>query len=51
MPTVDGVEVGSVKSSLLCHSLFDLYIGDDPFDKDARKSIGERMASLLCEQL
>lgn len=47
---IDGVQVGSVESALVCRSLFDLYIGDDPFDKDAKKSIGLSMASLLSEQ-
>jgi hypothetical protein len=45
---IDGTEVGSVQSSLLCRSLFDLYIGDDPFDKEAKKLIGQNLASLLC---
>jgi hypothetical protein len=47
---INGEQVGSVESALVCRSLFDLYIGDDPFDKDAKKSIGSSMASLLSEQ-
>ncbi|KAG0582588.1 hypothetical protein KC19_3G071600 [Ceratodon purpureus] len=47
---INGIHVGSVESALLSRSLFDLYIGEDPFDKDAKKSIGQSMASLLCEQ-
>lgn len=47
---IDGTQVGSVESALVCRSLFDLYIGDDPFDKDAKKAIGLNMASLLHSQ-
>jgi hypothetical protein len=44
---VDGKEVGNLQSALLCRSLFDLYIGDDPFDKHGKESIGLGLASLL----
>lgn len=37
---VDGKEIGSVKSELLCRSLFDLYIGEQPFDKQAKEAVG-----------
>jgi len=47
---IDGTQVGSVESALVCRSLFDLYIGDDSFDKDAKKAIGLNMASLLHSQ-
>jgi len=50
LSTVDGTQVGSVESALVCRSLFDLYIGDDPFDKDAKKAIGLNIASLLHSQ-
>ncbi|CAM6059489.1 unnamed protein product [Sphagnum tenellum] len=44
---IDGKEVGNLQSALLCRSLFDLYIGDDPFDKHGKESIGLGLASLL----
>lgn len=47
---VDGTEVGRVQSALLCRSLFDLYIGDDPFDKDAKVSIASNLAPLVSDQ-
>lgn len=47
---VDGNEVGSVQSALLCRSLFNLYIGDDAFDKSGKESIGLGLASLISSE-
>lgn len=44
---VDGEEVGSIQSKLLCRSILDLYIGDDPFDQKAKESIEQSLISLL----
>ncbi|MQL83311.1 hypothetical protein Taro_015789 [Colocasia esculenta] len=43
----DGNDVGSIQSKLLCQSILDLYIGDDPFDKRAKEEVGLSLASLL----
>lgn len=45
--TIDGKEVGSIQSKLLCRSILDLYIGEDPFDKEAKEDIESKFASLL----
>lgn len=45
--TVDGKEVGSIQSKLLCRSILDLYIGDEPFDRHAKEEIEVGLASLL----
>ncbi|KAF8006518.1 hypothetical protein BT93_K0727 [Corymbia citriodora subsp. variegata] len=45
--TIDGEEVGSIESKLLCRSILDLYIGEDPFDKQAREDVKLNLASLL----
>lgn len=45
--TVDGKEVGSIQSKLLCRSILDLYIGDDPFDQQAKDNAESNLASLL----
>ena len=47
MCTVEGEEVGSIQSNLLCRSILDLYIGDDPFDKNAKDNVQENIASIL----
>lgn len=44
---IDGKEVGRVESKLLCQSILDLYIGDDPFDRQAKENIQLNLASLL----
>ncbi|XXG48535.1 hypothetical protein AAC387_Pa02g2958 [Persea americana] len=36
---IDGKEVGSIQSKLLCRSILDLYIGDEPFDRHAKEEI------------
>ncbi|KAI6674746.1 hypothetical protein NL676_002652 [Syzygium grande] len=45
--TIDGKEVGSIESKLLCRSILDLYIGEDPFDRQAREDVKLNLASLL----
>ncbi|XP_018856033.1 fatty-acid-binding protein 1 [Juglans regia] len=45
--TIDGKEVGSIQSKLLCRSILDLYIGEDPFDRQAKEDIEHSLASLL----
>jgi hypothetical protein len=44
---VDGKEVGSIQSKLLCQSILDLYIGEDPFDRKAKEDIEDNLASLI----
>ncbi|KAG0496926.1 hypothetical protein HPP92_001617 [Vanilla planifolia] len=44
---IDGKEIGSIQSKLLCQSILDLYIGNEPFDKKAKESIELELASLL----
>ncbi|CAK7346585.1 unnamed protein product [Dovyalis caffra] len=45
--TINGMEMGSIQSKLLCRSILDLYIGEDPFDKQAKEDIESKLASLL----
>lgn len=45
--TINGKEVGSIKSKPLCQSILDLYIGDEPFDKKAKEDVETSLASLL----
>ncbi|KAJ4727467.1 fatty-acid-binding protein 1 [Melia azedarach] len=45
--TIDGNEVGSIQSKLLCRSLLDLYMGEDPFDRKAKEDIELNLATLL----
>ncbi|MCL7031073.1 hypothetical protein MKW94_006479 [Papaver nudicaule] len=47
--TIDGKEVGSIQSKLLCRSILDLYIGEDPFDTQAKEDIKQNLAALLKE--
>lgn len=44
---IDGTEVGSVQSSLLCRSFMDLYMGEDPFDVKGREEIGSKLAAAV----
>eukprot|EP00249_Psilotum_nudum_P004202 c17744_g1_i1 orf=332-1243(-) len=46
---IDGKEIGCVQSPLLCRAVFDLYIGEEPFDKKGREEIGLGLASLLLD--
>nr|XP_043610096.1 fatty-acid-binding protein 1 [Erigeron canadensis] len=45
--TIDGKEVGSVQSPLLCRSILDLYIGDEPFDSKAKEDIDLKLVSSI----
>ncbi|XP_027352737.1 fatty-acid-binding protein 1 [Abrus precatorius] len=45
--TIDGQEVGSIQSKLLCKSILDLYFGEEPFDKQAKETIELNVASYL----
>ncbi|OMO77689.1 Chalcone isomerase [Corchorus capsularis] len=45
--TIDGKEVGSIQSKLLCRSILDLYIGEDPFDRRAKEEVEANAASIL----
>ncbi|OAY49712.1 hypothetical protein MANES_05G077100v8 [Manihot esculenta] len=44
---IDGKEVGSIQSKLLCRSILDLYMGEDPFDRQAKEEIESKLASFL----
>lgn len=46
---VDGNDVGSIQSKLLCKSILDLYIGEEPFDKQAKEDVKLNLASVLQE--
>lgn len=43
---IDGKDVGSIQSKLLCRSILDLYIGEEPFDRQAKDEIALNLASL-----
>ncbi|KAL5059581.1 hypothetical protein RYX36_031185 [Vicia faba] len=45
--TIDGQEVGSIQSKLLCKSVLDLYVGEESFDKQAKEEIELNVASYL----
>ncbi|KAK4482272.1 hypothetical protein RD792_009424 [Penstemon davidsonii] len=45
--TIDGKEVGSIQSKLLCRSVLDLYIGSEPFDPKAKEDVEQNLAPLL----
>ncbi|VAH28715.1 hypothetical protein VPH35_028220 [Triticum aestivum] len=45
--SIEGEDVGSIQNKLLCQSILDLYIGDDPFDKNAKNNIQGSLASIL----
>ncbi|QCD97625.1 fatty-acid-binding protein 1 [Vigna unguiculata] len=45
--SIDGQEVGSIKSKLLCKSIIDLYCGEEAFDKQAKEEIEHNVASYL----
>ncbi|KAL9267063.1 Fatty-acid-binding protein 1-like protein [Drosera capensis] len=36
---VDGKQVGSIESKVLCRSVLDLYIGEQPFDERAKEDV------------
>ncbi|CAF2049252.1 BnaA09g55750D [Brassica napus] len=48
--SIEGNQVGSVKSKLLCRSILDLYIGEEPFDKNAREDFLNNVASIAVDE-
>eukprot|EP00270_Netrium_digitus_P008006 TRINITY_DN2366_c0_g1_i2.p1 TRINITY_DN2366_c0_g1~~TRINITY_DN2366_c0_g1_i2.p1 ORF type:complete len:331 (+),score=79.53 TRINITY_DN2366_c0_g1_i2:61-993(+) len=45
--TIDGREVGFVKNATVCRCVFELYLGQRPFDKHMRDSAMESLPQLL----
>ena len=39
--------VSQVESELLCRAYFHMYLGDDPFDKEAKEKFGKRLLTLF----
>ncbi|KAK6141461.1 hypothetical protein DH2020_024821 [Rehmannia glutinosa] len=44
---IDGKEVGIIESKLLCRSILDLYIGNEPFDRKAKEDVELNLAALV----
>ncbi|XP_020213456.1 fatty-acid-binding protein 1 [Cajanus cajan] len=44
---INGQEVGSIHSKLLCKSILDLYVGEEPFDEPAKEEIENNVATYL----
>ena len=44
---VDGTQKGSIASSSLCSSLFDIYLGSDPVAPDAKETFGKSLAASI----
>ncbi|XP_010675166.2 fatty-acid-binding protein 1 [Beta vulgaris subsp. vulgaris] len=44
---IDGEEIGSIQSKLLCQSVLDLYIGEDPFDEQAKKDVMHKLVTVF----
>lgn len=44
---VKGEVVSKVESELLCRAYFNMYLGDDPFDKEAKEKFGAALLSLF----
>lgn len=49
--TIDGQEIGNIKSKLLCRSVLDLYIGNQPFDQKAKEEFELNLVSRLQNNL
>ena len=47
MNAVMGGVISKVESELLCRAFIYLYLGDDPFDKDAKEKFGMFLLSLF----
>ena len=45
--TVDGAERPPIESRVLCRALFDVYLGDDPIERDGKRNIVAGFAGLL----
>ncbi|XP_078437015.1 chalcone-flavanone isomerase family protein [Wolffia australiana] len=44
---INGEEIGVIQSKLLCRSIFDLYIGNKPFDQQAKQDVDLHLAELV----
>ncbi|GJP41200.1 hypothetical protein CLOM_g875 [Closterium sp. NIES-68] len=44
---IDGMYMGSTKSALISRALFELYVGDKPFDKKAREGLINKLISVV----
>ncbi|CAI5967430.1 unnamed protein product [Closterium sp. NIES-64] len=44
---IDGKYMGSTKSALISRALFELYVGDKPFDKKAREGLVDKLISVV----
>nr|KYP70702.1 hypothetical protein KK1_009930 [Cajanus cajan] len=44
---IDGQEVGSIQSKLLCKSILDIYVGEEAFDEPAKEDIEHNVATYL----
>lgn len=44
---VKGETLSSVKSELLCRAYMHLYLGEEPFDKEAKDRVGASMLTLF----
>ncbi|ONK58790.1 uncharacterized protein A4U43_C09F16670 [Asparagus officinalis] len=40
-------QISEVESELLCRAYFDMYLGDDPFDKEAKEIFGKSLLNLF----
>ena len=47
MNAVMGEVVSKVESELLCRAYMHMYLGDDPFDKEAKEKFGTALLSLF----
>ncbi len=45
--TVDGAERPPFESRALCRALFDVYLGEDPIERDGRRNLIAGFARLL----
>jgi len=44
---VKGEVVSTVESELLCRAYFNMYLGDSPFDKEAKEHVGSYLLALV----
>ncbi|KAK8541495.1 hypothetical protein V6N13_137892 [Hibiscus sabdariffa] len=47
---IDGKEIGSIESKLLCKSILDFYIGEDPFDRRAKEDVDQNVTCILLQK-
>ncbi|GAB4829505.1 hypothetical protein Ancab_019178 [Ancistrocladus abbreviatus] len=48
---IDEQEVGTIQSKVLCRAVLDLYLGEQPFDQQAKQDVGMKLASILDDTL